>query len=152
MFQTSLFTEVYPQELSGLPLILCRAVYPLAIIAALCSAVLFLVSQCRKYISAKKQRRHSTACEALFLASGYLAVLLSFVVFSLKYPYTCSSDFRYIVICLVYISIGLADNSSTDTGSPACEKHTSIFRRATCLLIWITLFLTTVIYMTWNQW
>lgn len=53
MFQTSLFTEVYPQELSGLPLMLCQAVYPLAIIAALCSAVLFLVSQCRKYISAK---------------------------------------------------------------------------------------------------
>lgn len=161
MFQTSLFTEVYPQELSGLPLMLCQAVYPLAIIAALCSAVLFLVSQCRKYISAKKQRRHSAACEALFLASGYLAVLLSFVVFSLKYPYTCSSDFRYIVICLVYISIGLAGSSSTDTGravrssnpgSPSCEKQASIFRRATCLLIWITLFLTTVIYMTWNQW
>ena len=88
MFQTSLFTEVYPQELSGLPLILCQTVYPLAIIAAFCSAVLFLVSQCRKYISAKKQRRHSTACEALFLVSGYLALLLSFVVFSLKYPYT----------------------------------------------------------------
>ena len=48
--------------------------------------------------------------EALFLSGGYLAFLLSFAAFSIKYPYTCSSDFRYIVVCLIYIAIGLSDS------------------------------------------
>lgn len=146
LFQTSLFTEEYPQELSGLPLILCQIVYPFAIITAICSAVLFLALQCQKYILAKKQLHRFTAYEALFLSSGYLTFLLSFVVFSIKYPYTCSSDFRYIVICLVYTAIGLSDNSSTG------KTPTAIFQRITCLLVGITLFLSTVIYMTWKQW
>lgn len=163
MFQTSLFTEVYPTELSGLPLILCQAVYPLAILAALCSAVLFLVLQCRKYILAKKQLRQPAAHEALFLFFGYLIFLSSFAAFSLKYPYTCSSDFRYIVICLVYIAIGLSDGScphsdshaapaSPGNSSSACQKVFSIFQHATRVLVWITLFLTTMIYMIWEQW
>lgn len=165
MFQTSLFAEVYPQELSGLPLILCQTVYPLAILAALCSAVLFLALQYQKYILAKKQLHQPAAHEALFLFSGYLAFLLSFAVFSFKYPYTCSSDFRYIAVCLVYIAIGLSDDScscqhpdnrtalsSSDGSSSAYRNFFSIFQHAVRILICVTLFLTTVIYMTWKQW
>lgn len=168
MFQTSLFTEVYPQDLSGFPLILCRIVYPLAILAAVCSAVLFLVLQCQKYIAAKKRLHRPTAHEALFLFSGYLAFLLSFAAFSLKYPYTCSSDFRYIAVCLVYIAIGLTDSAHSSIGNKCtgngqadntaaskpfmCGKLITVFQCIVRIMIWITLILTTIIYMTWNQW
>lgn len=152
MFQTSLFTEIYPQDLSGLPLILCQIVYPLAIFTALCSAVLFLTLQCRKYIFAKKQLHQPAAHEALFLSFGYLTFLFSFAVFSLKYPYTCSSDFRYIIICLVYIAIGLSDGSCSYPNGKNYGKRLSIFQRIICVLTWITLLLTTIIYMIWKQW
>lgn len=137
MFQTSLFAEVYPQELSGIPLMLCRMVYPLAILAAACSTVLFFAAQHKK-----------NSLEALFLSIGYLAFLLSFAVFALKYPYTCSSDFRYIVICLVYIAIGLADSGRLYPD----RTRAGAASRAVRIGVWVTLFFTTVIYMVWNQW
>lgn len=106
MFQTSLFAEVYPMEISGISLILCRTVYVMAIFAAVCSAVLFCITQFQKM----KSGGQKNICEAVFFLTGYLTFLAGFVVFALKYPYTCSSDFRYIVICLVYIAVGLADS------------------------------------------
>lgn len=159
MFQTSLFTEVYPQNLTGLPLRLCQFVYPLAILTAFGSALLFLAVQYRKFTTANNISSHTSfhsghyfmgkkAMEALFLSIGYLAFLLSFAAFSLKYPYTCSSDFRYIVICLIYMAVGLADSSRL------CAKGTLAALLAYILRIclYFTLFFTTVIYMIWNQW
>ena len=158
MFQTSLFAEVYPTELSGLPLLLCRFAYPLAIITALASAILFLAVQYRKWkygtakptaialkmaITTDVQKQ-----EAIFLSTGYLAFLLSFAAFSIKYPYTCSSDFRYIVICLLYIAIGLSDS-----GRLYPEKsRASMLSRIVRIAVWCTLVLAAIIYMAWNQW
>lgn len=180
MFQTSLFAEVYPTELSGLPLMLCRFVYPLAILTALASAILFFAVQYRKWgykavkptsttaakteitttsnrpkkpveTAAKVKTAITTAIqkqEALFLSSGYLAFLLSFAAFSIKYPYTCSSDFRYIVVCLIYIAIGLSDS-----GRLYPEKsRAAALSRITRIAVWVTLVLSAVIYMVWNQW
>lgn len=158
MFQTSLFAEVYPTELSGLPLLLCRFAYPLAIITALASAILFLAVQYRKWkygtakptaialkmaITTDVQKQ-----EAIFLSTGYLAFLLSFAAFSIKYPYTCSSDFRYIVICLLYIAVGLSDS-----GRLYHEKSwASMLSRIVRIAVWCTLVLAAIIYMAWNQW
>ena len=144
MFQTSLFAEVYPTELVGLPLLLCQFAYVTAIVFAIGSAVLFFMTQYRKF----KTDIKTTGLEALFLSTGYLTFLLSFAVFALKYPYTCSSDFRYIVICLIYIALGLADSRKLYSGKTISAVLSCIVRIGVCF----TLILTTVIYMTWNQW
>ena len=141
MFQTSLFGEIYPMGLDGIALILSRVVYIMAIMFGVLSALLFLVMQYRKYRSAVEMNVQ----DAVFLSSGYLVFLLSLAVFSLKYPYTCSSDFRYIVICLPYVAIGLADSSVF------CREGTkaAILSRTIRTGVCVSLFLTTIIYMIW---
>lgn len=138
MFQTSLFTEVYPAEISGISLMLCQTAYVLAILAAVCSTVLFCITQFQKM----KSGGSKSICEAVFSLSGYWTFLASFVAFALKYPYTCSSDFRYIVICLVYIAVGLADS-----GRIVSEKTriTAAFR-VIRILVYVTLILTTIAF------
>lgn len=152
LFQTSLFTEVYPQELSGIPLLLCQLVYPLAIFMAVACAALFVAAQYKKIFPknspGKSLPSKTASIEALFLSTGYFTFLFSFAVFSLKYPYTCSSDFRYIVICLIYTAIGLADSHRIYTGKTKTAVLSRIISAGTCL----TLLLTTIIYMTWDQW
>lgn len=133
MFQTSLFAEVFPAALTSLPLFLCRLAYIGAIFSGTASGILFVVTQINKY------KKNAGREEALFLLSGYAAFLFSFVVFSIKYPYTCSSDFRYIVICLIYTAIGLAEGKG---------RAARLIRTGVC----ITLALTAIIYMTWRQW
>ena len=144
MFQTSLFAEIYPAEINGISLMLCRAAYVLAILSAVCCAALFCITQFQKRKSGGQKR----VCEAVFFLTGYWIFLASFVVFALKYPYTCSSDFRYIVICLVYIAVGLADSGRI---VPEKTRTTAVFRIIR-ILVYITLILTTIIYMTWQQW
>ena len=152
MFQTSLFTETYPQELSGFPLFLCRLVYPLAILTATASAILFLAAQYKKMVPkntpAQSLTDRTAGIEAIFLSTGYFSFLFSFVAFSLKYPYTCSSDFRYIAICLLYIAVGLADGHKLYTGRTRPSVPSRIIRACTGL----TLLLTTLVYLTWDQW
>lgn len=144
MFQTSLFTEEYPTLLTGLPLLLCRTAYIAAILSAVFSALLFFTVQYTKW----KRGTKETGCEVIFLSAGYLGFLLSFVLFAIKYPYTCSSDFRYIVICLIYIAVGLADSERiySDTGfMGVCSR---IIRLGVCF----TLVLMTIVYLSWGQW
>lgn len=144
MFQTSLFAEEYPYEIMGVPLALCRLAYLIAIILAVGSAVIFTAAQFAKFKNGVWEKR----IEAVFLFAGYITFLLSFVVFSLKYPYTCSSDFRYIVICLVFIAAGLADSVDIFAKNKCCAALCRITRLGMCA----ELLLTTIIYITWKQW
>lgn len=140
MFQTSLFGEIYPIELEGISLVLCRVVYIIAIIFALLSVILFVYTQYRKLRSPVR----TNMTDALFLTSGYLIFLLSLAAFALKYPYTCSSDFRYIVICLVYIAVGMADSADENfSGGAKAITMPRIIRIGVC----VSLILTTIIYM-----
>lgn len=155
MFQTSLFAEEFPVELTGIPLFLCQFTYIAAILFATGSGVLFLIVQCLKLRTGLTK---TTGLEALFLSTGYLTFLISFAAFSIKYPYTCSSDFRYIIICLVYIAIGLADSSrllqdkASLTGRSSAMPFCLTAVRIICAGVCIVLILTTIIYMTWNRW
>lgn len=142
MFQTSLFAEVFPAELKGITLFLCQAAYLSAILFATLSAILFIVTQIKKWN--KKTGKE----EAIFLLTGYLIFISSFLLFALKYPYTCSSDFRYIVICLVYTAVGLSDSAKLCNNKTFSIYLTRFIRIGVC----VTLLLTTLIYMTWKQW
>lgn len=141
MFQTSLFGEIYPMGLAGIPLVLCRIAYIAAIIFAVLSALHFLFMQYRKLQS----RVQANVYDAVFLSVGYLIFLLSFAVFALKYPYTCSSDFRYIVICLVYIAIGLSDSESFFVAGTKVSAVSRMIGAGVCTV----LILTAIIYMAW---
>ena len=141
MFQTSLFGEIYPKGLEDISLVLCRIVYVTAIIFALLSAVLFLYTQYRKFRTSERTNK----TDAVFLSVGYLIFLLSLAAFALKYPYTCSSDFRYIVICLVYIAIGLADGERFCPDGTKAVAVSRVIRIGVCTL----LILTAIIYMIW---
>ena len=145
MFQTSLFTEEYPAEIDGISLMLCQTAYVIAILAAVCSTVLFCITQFQK----RKSGGFQNVCEAVFFLAGYWTFLASFAAFALKYPYTCSSDFRYIVICLVYIAVGLADSGRI---VPEKTKAAAAFR-VVRILVYATLILTTIAFgslLCWN--
>lgn len=142
MFQTSLFAEVFPTELTGLPLFLCQLAYIGAILFGTASGVYFLAMQAIKY------RKKTGREEAVFLSAGYLTFMAGFIVFSVKYPYTCSSDFRYIIICLIYIAIGLSGGDDSPSSRSVTRLSARIIRTGVC----ITLLLTVFIYMTWRQW
>lgn len=143
MLQTSLFGEIYPVETAGVPLLLCRIVYVAAAVFAVLSAVWLLYMQRRKFAG----RSQTEKTDAVFIAGGYIFYLLGFAAFILKYPYTCSSDFRYVVVCLVYIAIGLGDG---DRYCPDNAKAAAAFRIVRAG-VWICMILTTIIYMIW-QW
>ena len=111
MFRTSLFAEEFPAGIPAVPLILCQAAYILAILFGTAAAALFLALQLKKALAARKETaggqkgallRSPLFQESCFLGTGY---------FTIKYPYTCSSDFRYIVVCLLYTGIGMAESS-----------------------------------------
>lgn len=142
MLQTSLFGEVYPQYITGLPLVLCRIIYVAAIIFAVLSMGLFFVMQYRKF----KRPGQTNVYDAVFLASGYLVVLLSFAAFILKYPYTCSSDFRYVVIGLVYMAVGLSDSGVFCADKTKSAVISRVIRIGVCAVP----ILTTIIYMIWH--
>lgn len=141
MFQTSLYGEIYPMGLAGVLSVLCQIAYIAAIISAFLSALYFLVMQCRKF----QNKRKTCIYDAAFLLTGYLIFLLSFVAFALKYPYTCSSDFRYIVICLIYIAVGLSDSESFCTIGTKTSAVSRIIEMGICAVP----ALTTIIYMIW---
>lgn len=148
MFQTSLFGEEYPAELTKLPLVLCQAAYVAAIITAIASAVLFIVSQCQKIRKLPLPEKF----DAIFLLSGYIAFLAGFAAFFLKYPYTCSADFRYIVICLIYIAAGLADGVYSNADRKGLGRAYSVAAKIVRAGVCTTLILVTIIYMTWKRW
>ncbi len=152
LFQTSLFAEEYPSDLTGLPLLFCQAAYPAAILFATACAALFLAAQCRKAKMAQKEIRKADAAkaglEALYLSAGYLAFLFSFLLFALNYPFTCSSDFRYIAVCLVYNAIGLADGSRLYAAGTVQNAGARLARAGVCA----TLALMVIVYLTWRRW
>lgn len=120
LFQTALFAEEYPAGLAAFPMLLCRAAFVLSILAAIACALLFAAVWRKKTLLAVGEvkgkqpgalLRSRALLESCFLGTGYLAFLLSFVLFTVKYPYTCSSDFRYIVICLLYMGAGMAESA-----------------------------------------
>lgn len=116
MFHTSLFAEEYPTNLPDILLALCQVTFVLALVLGIVTAALLIC-----VLLDKRTRREDT----VFLLTGYLVMLISFAAFVIIYPYTCSSDFRYVAIYLVYVSIALGLGSKYYL-LPSPEKITEI--------------------------
>ena len=133
MFHTALFAEEYPADMNDSMLIFCRITFILALILALAVLVLLFRSLLDKRTSSE---------DRIFLLVGYVTIIISFIAFVIIYPYTCSADFRYITICLVYSSVALALGN----------KYKYRFIRYFNYLTVACMGMITLIYMFWNRW
>lgn len=97
IFQTGLFAEGYPADIGSVLLIFAQVAYVASIVLAIVTSAVFLVGYGVKMV--KDLNR-------LFLLTTYVFMLLSFMLYMIKYPYTCSGDFRYMAATLVFTSLG----------------------------------------------
>lgn len=149
MFQTSLFAEEYPTDLPDVLLAMCQITFLLAVVLGIFTAVLLVA-----VLLDKKTRREDT----VFLLTGYVIMLISFAAFVIIYPYTCSSDFRYVAICLVYVAIALGLGNKYYLPAYLLQETNQITKiKSVCMHvintgIIIVLTSITLIYMFWNRW
>ncbi len=148
MFHTSLFAEEYPADLSDVLLVLCQITFLLAVILGIATAVL---------LAAVLFNKNTDLEIRIFLLTGYFVMLVSFAAFVVIYPYTCSSDFRYVAICLVYISIGLGLGNRYFLQMPYIpksflQKAVPAVMRSINYGILAVLTLVNVIYIFWGRW
>ena len=147
MFHTSLFAEEYPTDLPDILLVMCQITFFMAVIFGIITVVLLFA-----VLLNKRANREIS----LFLLTGYVIMLISFAAFVIIYPYTCSSDFRYVAICLVYISIALGLGNKYYLETPVISKKLSKAAPISMHIInaGIVTILTfiTVIYLFWGRW
>ncbi len=113
LFKTSLFTEVWPENISSGWLLLCQVFFVLAVVIGFLCFILSIVLPIIRIRCGQKEI-------GTFLLSGYIVVLVTFVLFVIKYPFTCSCDFRYVPTSILFAAISLlpvSSNSYTDSAS-----------------------------------
>ncbi len=101
LFETGIFAESYPADIVSPILALAQIAYVASIVTAILATIAFFVIYGKKTFGEK-------SLAGLFLLSTYLFMLVSFVLYEIKYPYTCSGDFRYMAATLVFTSLGYA--------------------------------------------
>ncbi len=149
MFHTSLFAEEYPVDLPNVLLVLCQITFALAVILGIATVILLFITLLNK--RTKKE-------DSVFLLTGYLIMLVSFAAFVIIYPYTCSSDFRYVAICLVYVSIALGLGNKYFLAPHLLQKDEQFMHTKTVLMHCINsitltvLAFITIIYIFWERW
>lgn len=149
MFHTSLFAEEYPTDLPDILLVLCQVTFVLAVVLGVATALLLVITLLNKKTGKE---------DCIFLLTGYVIMLVSFAAFVIIYPYTCSSDFRYVAICLVYIAIGIGlGNKHYLTQLVIHESSPADKVMAVCVhminggILTLLLFVN-VVYVFWGRW
>ena len=146
MFHTSLFGEEYPVDLPDVLLVLCQITFFLAVLFGIATAVLLIAVLLNKKTSRE---------DRVFLLVGYVIMLVSFAAFVIIYPYTCSSDFRYVAICLLYIAIAIGLGNRYYLSVPAvCTKNRICQAAMHVINAGIITILTFInlIYIFWDRW
>lgn len=145
MFHTSLFGEEYPVDLPDVLLVLCQITFSWLSFSG--SPLPFA------HCSAPKQK--TSREDRVFLLVGYVIMLVSFAAFVIIYPYTCSSDFRYVAICLLYIAIAIGLGNRYYLSVPAvCTKNRICQAAMHVINAGIITILTFInlIYIFWDRW
>ena len=135
MFQTGLFAEEYPTDLEGFWLVAACVAFVLSLVLAAITFVLLF--------KAFLDKRNSL-WERIYLTSGYVLTIIFYILFQRVYPFTCSADFRYIVITLLYIALTLG-LSNKYYGDKWYMKVINILMIAFMALI-------TLVYQFWGCW
>jgi hypothetical protein len=164
LFQTGLFAEAYPAEINDYLLAVAQIAYVASIITAVITTIAFIIIYFGRMVSEKRVIRYSipypTDAElesgvvrtedahwhlerTVFLWCTYVFMLLSFSLYVFKYPYTCSSDFRYMTASLVFTSLGFI----------ACQNAKGIWKPVRLILnisMASCLIGSLIVYMFWN--
>lgn len=149
MFHTSLFAEEYPADISDILLVLCQITFLLAVLLGFAAMILLAFTLLHKRTDPETR---------IFLLAGYVIMLISFAAFVIVYPYTCSSDFRYVAICLVYTSIalGLGNRYYLQLPyTPSGRFLTKAIPLVMHVMNWGILFVLgaiQIIYLFWERW
>ena len=85
----------------------------------------------------------------IFLLVGYVMVVLTFILFVIKYPFTCSANYRYVVIGLLFTAISLLQLSDKPRiQSPGHRIFASLMEYGIFTMIALLM----GILLVWNQW
>lgn len=103
LLKTSVFSEVRP-DVEGLGLILSRAVLLITLLLCITLTLLIITISVRMFKNSNKEA-------GIFILSSYITIVMTFIAFVIKYPYTCSCDFRYITISLIFASIAISQKN-----------------------------------------
>lgn len=142
LFRTSIFAETNPVDLPDVMFALCQFALLLAMILG-CS--LFVITILMEIREIKKGDREL----GIYLLTGYIFVIITFIAFIIKYPFTCSADFRYVVIGLVMNAVAYLQFS--DKTRISSRAHAVTLKILNYLLL-LFLCLITSIFVLWNQW
>lgn len=104
MFQTRMFSESFPASIDPGVLTMAQIAYGASIVAGVILAVAFVVGCLARILADLREKEECIG--NLFLLLTFLFVMGSYALFVFKYPYTCSSDYRYITVELAFLSIG----------------------------------------------
>ncbi len=116
LFKTSLFSEMFPEDITAPALMFCRLAFILAVLLGFVCAILSLTLP---IVRIKKGDKDT----GLFLLTGYASVLITYVLFVIKYPYTCSCDFRYVPTALLYAAVSLIPLRASLSSEPAVQSE-----------------------------
>ena len=141
LFRTSLFDEIRP-ELPDFLLIGCQAALLLAMTLGTIFFFVTIIMQIREIKKGNKEL-------GIFLLTGYVMVVLTFILFVLKYPFTCSANYRYVVIGLLFTAIAMIQLS--DKPRIQTKSH-RIFAAVMEYGMFALIALITSILLVWNQW
>lgn len=166
LFQTGLFAEAYPTEINDYLLAIAQIAYVSSIIVAIITTVVFICSYLKRIIQEKaaikltlpypteeeKEKGIISTDDAVghlersvFLWLTYIFMLLSFSLYVFKYPYTCSSDFRYMTASLIFTSLGfVAVRESADKKIGHALNTILSFTMTACLAGAL------IVYMFWD--
>lgn len=141
LFRTSIFDEVRP-ELSDFLLIACQTALLLAMILGFIFFFVTIAMQIREIKKGDKEL-------GIFLLVGYVMVVLTFILFVIKYPFTCSANYRYVVIGLLFTAISLLQLSDKPRiQSPGHRIFASLMEYGIFTMIALLM----GILLVWNQW
>ncbi len=110
LFKTSVFAEVWPEDISDGWLFLCRLLFVLALAIGILCFILCIVLPILRI-------RQGETLVGTFLLSGYLTVVITYIMFVIKYPYTCSCDFRYVPTAIMFAAVSLLPRNKTTDNS-----------------------------------
>ncbi len=141
LFKTAIYAEIRPGDLSSVLFFLCQTAYLLSVILGVVLGVITLYLEIQNF-------RKKKDMPSLFLFSGFLLYMAAFFAFTVEYPFTCSSDFRYLVISLLYTAIGIGRYNLL----ALIGRRSKLFRTILNASLYFLLALLTFIYLVWNQW
>lgn len=141
LFRTSLFDEVRP-DLPDILMMGCRISLLLAMVLGFIFFFVTILMQIREIKKGDKEL-------GIYLLVGYVMVVFTFILFVVKYPFTCSANFRYVVIGLLYTAIALLQVSD----KPRIQtKGHFVFASIMQYGFFTLIALLTAILLVWNQW